>query len=410
MNFLTLTAGPPAPSPTHQVKFNPGHYLQGDKQFGGVSVAYAQILQSTGTNGTTYPGSPFIGFQAYYSWGDLDPGPSLSANNNIAQLAADFNTLQQYCPGARFCPVIMHGRSTADTPGTGGFSKTQLPFTLPSDVYSNSSLYGAGPSGSAYSGCGFSGYYSDTNTFQIMSAAIWRSAVITRFLAFFQAVASYSFLTTYGPYAGQTFTFDTHPLIEAFFDGMENSYDFFVGGGQSGDWTASAQDACYQQEMTGLASAFPHTQVATFQSYGNNTTFPDPLLPGVIANAASNRNALSNADVYGVGIDVSAQHIYVGHTWNGSAWVAGGTDYRGQMAYLATIQPSDYSQNTGTSSSLAQTIANIYSTCQTLNATHILWTLWDEQTGTAESFSTNYLLPFAKANPVPNTSYPGNYP
>lgn len=405
------TVSTAASGSTGTVKFNPGMGIQADTQFAGLVLAEVQAMSTSGPGGTWVLGSPYLHYQTYYDWGSLDPGPNIGANN-IAKLATDFNTLQQYCPGCHFNIVFMMGRSNA-----GGYGINNPP-SIPSDILNNPGIYGAGPNGGTGAGWGLSGYQNGTppGTYQIHVAAIWRPAVINRFLTFLQAVANYSFVTNYGPYAGQTFTFDTHPLIEAFFDGMENSYNFFLGPNVPADWSASAQDACYQQEMTGAVAAFPHTMFATFQSFGNNTTFPDPLLPGVIAYAAANRNNLSNSDVNGSGLASSAQHIYCGQTWNGSAWVPGGTDYRGQMGYLATIQPGDYKSSLGptwdgtVNGGPNGAMQLIYNTCATLRATHIYWTSTDEKNGAPSVFIPSYVTPFCNTHTVPNTSKPTNLP
>ena len=122
-----------------------------------------------------------------------------------------------------------------------------------------------------------------------------------------------------------------------------------------------------------------------------------------MAYAAANRNALSNADILHSSI-LPAQYIYIGYTWNGSAWVSGGTNYIGKMTYFGTVQAPDYDHSPAT------TVGQIYANAQTLSCTHILWTCWDEFTGTPATFVPTYLTPFINANPVPSTTYPSNYP
>lgn len=395
-----------------QIKFNPGYYLMSDVRdyHGGFDPSQRQaeinILATTGTSGD-WTGSKFLGYFSMYSWGNLETSQGVY---DFSPITNDFAYLQSKCPGARMAIGLWYSASNA------GWAISDTP-PIPSYILTNSA-YGAGPTGGSQPyGYGFSGWNGTSGSgarWQLVSAAVWRSAVQNRFNALIAALANATIPD------GSGHTFNTHPLIEVIFDPNENSWNFFSGPVAPADYSSSAQNTQIESEMSAAVAALTQTAFATFQSFGNNTTFPDPNLPSIVGYAAANRNALSNADVFGEGMTggagtfgISAQEEYVGHSYNygTSTWQAtGGTDYRGTMAYMAVMQAPDYQSFTGPSSGVAQTISNIYATCQQLHATHMFWNIWDDQTGTPASFVSTYLVPFINTHAIPNTTYPTNYP
>jgi hypothetical protein len=396
-----------APPPITQIKHNPGWYIQSDnRDYHGNQVSQNQTEMNTiAAQGAV--GSPWLGYMPGWSWGTLET----TAGNYSGigtYLVAEFNYLQSVMPGGHYIPSIYWSISA----GGGGFTNANGNEPLiPSDILNNVSTYGAGPPGTTTSGWGLSGYGNPPGAWQLTSAAMWVPAVYNRWVNFLSQLANYSFLTTAGPYSGQTFTFDTHPLIEMIVDPNEDSWDFWNGPAVNANYSDSALTTGFQTIIAGMANAFPHTRVTTYQSYGYaNDGFPDPSLPPLIGYAGSHRNAMSNADTYGAGISaVSAHEIFCGNVWNGSSWVPGGTDYRNIMAYVGGVQGSDYHSEVGSGGgTIPGVLANIYATMQALQARYGILNIWDDQTLTMPQFVSTYLTPFANANPIPNITRPSN--
>src|SRR5579871_832075 len=185
-----------------------------------------------------------------------------------------------------------------------------------------------------------------------MLAAIWRTAVQNRLKALYSALASFSFTTTAGPYNGQVFTFNTHPLIEGVQDRSEDSISF-AGSGWANipqDYTSVSYNSGFDGLVTAVPTYFTTTAYAPFISFGvypldaGHTEQGD--VASSVANCSASRGKLSNSDTQADPTIVSSpatsslswgQKIYIGFTWNGSSWVTGGTDYRGTMAFMANV-------------------------------------------------------------------------
>jgi len=406
--------GPPAP-PTGSIKFNPGWFLGSDANDGsptsdggnGRNLSEISILATTGSGGG-WSGSNFSGYAPTYHWGFLEP---TAGTYNLQAIRDDFNNLQAHAPGAHMIIQVKW-----DSVNGGTFTRSDEP-DIPADILSNCSTYGAGPPGGTGCGWGLSQYQSGTGTWAVTAAAMWRPAIQARWLNFLTQIANYSFTVTAGPLAGQTLSIDNNPEIEAVWDWAEDSWSFWQGPAEAADYSDAALQAAFQSEMANVPLAFPHTNFATFQSFGwANDGFPSPSQAALVGYAASHRNSLSNSDTFGstsIGVcgvtQICAYQTYIGLVWNGSAWVSGGTDLRGTMGLMANVQSYDYGHTTGPGSTISDTINNIYAQMQTLHATHGVWNIWDEATGTPSSFVSTYLKPFVDAHPtVPNTTRPTN--
>jgi hypothetical protein len=375
------------------IKFHPGHYL------GSYNVDGTGAPNQGEMNFLATLDSNVIGYMADYTWSAIehDQGNyswSYASNSNTGvnfqNIIADFNYLQSVRPGARFIINLL--------PETFGNQGTNTDIAVNGngvpDYILTSPTYGpAGPNGSQY---GYELQVGGGNIYAIVSA-IWRPAVMARLAALVKALANTSFTTTSGPYAGQTFTFDTHPLIEGIITG-EDEYS-------GGDYTMPAYLAQLQSLYTTVIPALPHTAFGVYLDYlgGDDGTG----MPQAIANAYSARVALTGPDIYGTEREENSQIVYAGGSWNGSNFVAGGgTNYRGKMPFFGQVQSPDY----GKSGPGIDTPANIFTNIQYLGTDNAIWTDGAENSPyNTSSFWNSYIQPMADATPTWNTSCPTAY-
>ena len=380
-------------STANGIKFHPGHYYGSYNVDGtGASNQYEMNLLAT-LDGNVK------GYMAYYTWAAIehDQGNyswSYASNSNTGvnfqNIIADFNYLQSVRPGARFI-ICIQTEAWGNYGTNAGINANND--AVP-DYILNSSTYGpAGPNGNQY---GYELEFSGSNIIAVL-AATWRPAVTARLTALIQALASTSFVTTSGPYAGKTFTFDTHPLIE----GIMYGTDVYTGA----DYTVSANRAQLQSLYAGIIPYLPHTTFAIGLDYlgGEDGT----QMPAFIADAYGARVALTGPDIYGTEREETSQTVYTGGSWNGSNFVAGGgTDYRGKMPYFGLVQAPDY----GKSGSGKDTPADIFTNIQYLDTDNAIWTggAMNSPYNTAGFWNT-YIQPIADATPTWNTTCPTAY-
>lgn len=353
-------------APASQIKFHAGFYM-GSNNVNGTGA----------NNGSEFTvlaasGPKVLGWFGIYTWRQFETADGIY---NFAAMASDFNALQVKQPGARFGAQIW-----AETFGgviAGGFG-------IPNYILNNA-IYGPGQDGV------HTGYWTGANGGGF--AAIWRPAVNNRYAQMFEALAGTSFLTTAGPYAGQTFTWDTHPLVEAFFD-QETSLP--VTAGSDYNETTYANQCVARYARMGADACFKHTN---FGALINDMAGSPPSVNVAVVGAQANRCAMSWPDTNGASHAVTwGQHFYQGDQWNGTTFIPGGTDQRGRMACLGWVESLDYN---------GFTALDMYNAMVPLKVTHAVFTL--VQGGNANSNWTAQVLPVINGNPVPSTACPTNY-
>lgn len=316
-----------------------------------------------------------LGWFGIYTWRQFETSDGVY---DFSMLVTHFNALQAKRPGARFGAQIW----------CEAFSGTTVSFGIPQYILTNS-FYGPGQDGIHF------GYWTDQNGGGF--AAIWRAQVNERYTRMFENLATTSFVTTAGPYAGQTFTFDTHPLIEAWFD-QESSLAVTAGSDYNESTFANLSVARYIRS----AAAFKNT---TFAALINDMAGSPPSVGVAVTGAYNNRGAMAWPDTNGIAQRANGtfpgitwgQHFYSGDTWNGSAFVSNGTNLKGRMGALAWIESPDYN---------VYTAPDLFDGLEGLKATHGIITYVTTGNGT---WTTN-ILPLINARILSNTAYPDNYP
>lgn len=387
-------------------KFNPGWYPVSDAKSNAGQVAFeVPILAASGPGGSWVLGNPYMGYSANYDWGYLEPNGGDYATG-VAIVANDFNKLQASCPGAHFILQIEYA-----TYPPGNFTPTNgLPW-IPNDILNNVGTYGAGPTGSSNSGWALSGYNgSGPNNFAVKAAAIWRTAVMNRWILFLNILFNTSFTTTAGPYAGQVFTFNTHPLFEGLIDLTEYSWSFGPYDGNPippADYSDAQLTSALLEELLQVKIALSQTQFAMMLSYGDSGPNAYVNLNTLVQYSANNHCSISNADTFQDVTQINGEAFYTGNP-NGTG-VSPTPDNRGKMGFLGCSQPLDYDGGSGSPPGSLGVMYFVWNT--QLKCTHILPQMWDEVTGSGvATFMPNILNPFARANPIPNTTRPTNLP
>lgn len=322
-------------------------------------------------------GPKVLGWFGIYTWSSFETSDGVY---DFSSLATHFNALQAKKPGARFGIMIW-----CET-----FSGTNVAFGTPSYILNNS-FYGAGKDGI------HTGYWTLSFSSGGGTAAIWRAQVNERYTRLFEHLATTSFVTTAGPYAGQTFTFDTHPLIEAIFD-QESSLSLSTGSDYNENTMTSQSIARY----TRCAQAFKNT---TFSPMINFLNGSPPDVGQLVSGAYANRCGIAWPDTNGVAQKANGtfpgvtwgQNFYIGNVYNGTAFVPGGTDLRGRIANLGWIQQPDYTPYTA---------ADMFDGFEFLKNSHGVATY---VTGGNGDWTTK-VLPLIQSRVLSNTAYPDNYP
>jgi len=365
------------PPPTGQIKWHPKHWM-GSNNINGDSVSGNGRNQNE-INVLAASGANVAGYQPIYTWDHLEP---TDGGYDFSSIISDFNYLQSKAPGKRFGPMIWCEKFT----GTGATGLGTPAYIL------NNSIYGPGSDGVHF------GYWNqDFGSGQSGAcAAIWRTNVNDRYTRMFEHLATTSFVTTSGPYSGQTFTFDTHPLIEFVFN-QETSLNLQAGS----DYNSTNFANNFNIQVQRMVAAWPHTIVGPQINYviANALT-----INGIVDNlaVAGPAAAMSSPDVYPTaanGFPTMGQNVYMGNRWNGSGFTPGGTDYRNSIPCIGFAQQATYTHFP------TKTPADNFASAQTLRCSYFLWTY---VVGTNYDWSTK-IVPFINANAITNTACPVSF-
>ena len=183
------------------------------------SANWALSASGTGANGgdrtkiaaaiTANP-AIFVGWSPIYNWHFIQPTAAGQYPGFYAMLA-DFNAWQTASPGAYFVPQV-----SAYRVANGTFNPNGGASIIPAYILSGGSSYGNTPSGGSGNGWMATGYSAPNYTYY--EARLDNALVNAEWLKLFAYIMNTPFVTTAGPYAGQTFTLNTHPLCAGYLD------------------------------------------------------------------------------------------------------------------------------------------------------------------------------------------------
>ena len=401
-SMVAVSGGGPTPG---AIKFNPGHYIQSGSINGTGSQNQAEMNAIAAHTPQTVQGyAPLYTFDNFenatlgtYDWSDI---------------ATDFNYWQSVMPGKRFgIGVACYKNSTSVTPGNIASYNAHSHGT-PLYILNDPGTYGSGPVGSSgQGGYGLSNYNGTNYGYQNM--ALWNQNTMNRFIAFWTALAA----APLGAY-----TVDTHPQVEYVFDYGPTDLNMIYNGSNAPnlptDYSSSAWQAQWLRRFGPMSAAFPHTSVGLMPGFGANGPggSQPPSDQGILlASMNTNRIALASTDVFAVGATqlTYAQNQFIGNSYSGNTLIAGGgTDYRGRLPSMPTVQGYDYTQRlkSGSGVNTIQTVKDIANVAVTmLNATHIWWQAISQVSAGVPGNLNSFILPGIDQSVQTVQTQPSNY-
>jgi hypothetical protein len=367
-----------------KIKWNPGHYAAGNGWLLGNTSASSWYASMDGAL-KSYP--LFKGFRLWISWGTIEKSKGVY---DFSQVDAILNRLKtQYGTPRQLVLTLYPSNPTKWKSGDGRI----VPEYLMTDP-----AYGPSPIGGSY------GWWGPTSGGQSAGGyepALWRPAVMDRFIALLQAIGAH---------------YDNDPNFEAimFQEGIYHTLS--VGS----DYTQPNMMAQIKRLLIASVAAFPHTSVVYENSYG---------LGGAAENQnfelwmVENRVAPGNADTVGAtAFNIAGKkppvswgmNAYMGIAVSGSNYSGG--DLRNRARAMVDIEADDlagtYFQKYGgpyTPTDICNAINTYY------KGSHAFWDhfmgseLVKGQPIPAAAQWPNLAAALAKC-PLQNTSYPPNYP
>jgi hypothetical protein len=355
---------PVAPATGAGIKWHPGQYMLSSvyTQAGNGNLSTKQTEQAIVRAGP----SVVLGWEGVYFWPVFENATAGAYDFSV--LDADYTAITGYTSGSGASAVYSSPRRMSIElwhdyyfSGTG---------TVVTPTYMlNNSTYGASPTSGSY-GFWTANGYSGAGTGQV--TAIWRPAVMNRFIALVQALAAHRLPDGY--------TVDTSPYIESVQFPSETA-DLPSYGINDSTYSDSTYITELQALATAAAAAYPHTNVVMRNNYLENAT-PTYSLELSLPSA---RNASGGPDIFGYssGQNVTSTGCGLGGvTWGQAAyiglkpgsgsgnWVSGGTNLIGTVPYIGTIQNTEMVAEYG----CYYTPADLFRQANTtLHATHLAW-------------------------------------
>jgi hypothetical protein len=353
------------------------------------------------------------GYAMWRDWVTLEP--NALGVYDFSSIDATFNYLQQKIPGARLAIGLR-----AYSNGTGVLKPDAGSSVVPAYIFNGDpATYGHSNVGANGAGWAFAW---DGNAYSFAFAALWNASVMNRWTQLFAALASHSITLQYGPYANQTFTYDKHPLVEAFNDFTPDDVGMHGDPTVPADYSASQFLTNWLNRPAALQAAVPNTSVMLMPGFG----FGDVTNEAMIVQAmAENGIAVSCTDATTEpttnATDLSfAQHYFVGDaltsetpiTWSSG----GGTDYRGKTPSMPTIQPLDLARGTSSARNTQAEVVNCMNIAYSkLKADHVFVSMASSATYDPNkdwAGSTGYIAPALLAVggiPTANRARPSGY-
>jgi hypothetical protein len=335
--------------------------------------------------------SNIIGYRIFITWGALERTKGVY---DFSLLDAILNRLKTHYPQPKHMVVVV-------LPGyfTGSYHSgdaSAVPLYIQQD-----STYGASPTAGSYGWWGQNAGY---------AAAMFRPAVMNRYIALLQAMAAH---------------YDNEPYFEAF---MFQEDAWVAGVWQSApDWSTSAGITQLESMLSAATAAFAHASVIM-----ENTWFGDPTTTQNFELwMVNNRVAPGSADTVGqTAFNMGHATSDMGLAWglqadfgiaaSGSSYSGG--DLRKRSRSMMDIEgfdlAGDYYANWGAPEGY-QPSDIIVALNKTYLSSHAFWTHFfgDEPArggGTISSVAPwavwSKMAPVINATPLTNTGYPPNYP
>lgn len=378
-----------APPIGAKIKWNPGHYAAGNGSMFGDTKASSWYM-SMDTALANYP--LFKGFRMWITWSQIEKAKGVY---DFTELDNVLNRLKNNYGTPRHLVITLY--PTGPVPKWNGTSDTRV---FPAYIYQDKA-YGVSPVSGSY------GFWAVNvnGTLGAYIPALWRPAVMDRYIALVQALAAH---------------YDNDPYFEAL---MFQEGIYHVVGGSAPDYSNDAMTAQVKRLLTASTAAFAHTSVVFENTWGLGTPTQNQNFEAWMVD---NRVAPGTADVIGESAFLLpmtrnrpnalnwGMAAYMGMTDIGSSY--SGTDLRTKSRAMVDIEADDIAGPYYGSSGGPFTPADI---CAALNSRYkASHAFWDHFMGTEKVRGVpipdaakwpNLAAALAKC-PLTNTSYPPNYP
>jgi hypothetical protein len=377
-----------APAAGGKIKWNPGHYAgsNGSIYKGTKASGWFPSMDGALTN---YP--QFKGWRQWFTWGALEP---TKGNYDFSQLDALLERLKTQYGTPRHLVITLYpsGPVTIWKPGDAS--------TIPAYIQQDKA-YGASPVSGSYGWWGVNSGGASTGGYE---PALWRPAVMDRFIALIQALAA---------------RYDNDP----YFEGVMFQEAVYHVIAQGSDYTNDGMTQQAKRLLTASTAAFAHTSVVFENTWGMGNPTQNQNFEAWMVD---NRIAPGTADV--VGETAFLLPMTKGRpdavNWGMAAYMGmvdisssySGGDLRTRSRAMVDIEADDIAGPYYTKSGGPFKPADI---CVALNkrykASHAFWDHFmgsEKIRGVAipEAAKWPNLAPAVAACPLTTTSYPPNYP
>jgi hypothetical protein len=372
-----------------KIKWNPGHYAAGNGSLLGGTKAESWYGTMDGAL-TNYP--QFQGFRIWVSWSQIETAKGVY---DFSQIDAILNRLKTQYKTPRHLVMTLYP--------SGPVSKWNHDTRIIPQYIQSDPAYGPSPVAGSYGWWGINEGGQSTGPYE---PAIWRPAVMDRYIALVQAIAAH---------------YDQDPNFEALMF-QEDIYHILAA---RSDYTKDNMLAQVKRLLTASVAAFPHTSVVFENTWGLG--FKDTA-QDLEAWMVANRVAPGTADTLGetafqladaAGITRSGSlnwgiAAYMGINDVGGSYTGG--DLRTKSRAMLDIEADDLAGTYYAKSGGPFAPADI---CVALNKRYMAsHAFWDHFIGTekvrgqplpAAALWPNLAAALEKC-PLTNTSYPPNYP
>lgn len=343
-----------------QIKWHPGHYVasNGLHKLGSKASAFQNELDAAGND----PNAK--GWRGIYAWAALEPQKGVY---DFSVMDAELQILKTKYPKAKRLGALISAAAYGQTTP----STAILPQYLLSD-----SAYGPGTNGNLH------GYWATSWTY---NAAVWRPAVMDRFIALIKALGAH---------------YNNEPMFEVVM--LPETASAVMG--TAPDFTGAGLLTQEKRLLTAAIAAFPNTNVSIQNNY--MATLEDTV--DLVKFSQLARAAQNGPDVFGSSA-VTKYGASKGYTWGQQCLMglAGcPTTLRTSMPIIHDIQEPemDGTQFGGLGSPFSP--KDLFDNAHgNLKASHIFWT-WLGGSGPGNWSSVSTMI---AANPVTNTACPGVY-
>jgi len=387
INNSCVTTASTTNAPAGKIKWNPGHYMASNTLIYPGRPLSTLIPEMNALNNQ----DAILGYRIIITWNALED--ATAGRYDFSLLDAILSRLKAaYNKPKRLVLVVLPG-AFRDSGGAG----------VPAYIR-NSSAYGPSPYPGSYGWWGPS-----AGAVGAVSAALWRPAVMARYIALISALGA---------------RYDSDPYFEGIMI-QEDAWIVSTGTYYSpSDYNGGSLIEQLEAMLTTATAAFPTTNVIMENTWVDDSTpaqqFEQWLIEHRVAPGAADT---VGQKAFNLGYGTADRGLswglkaYFGLTQTGSSY--GGPDYRGTARAMLDVESQELAgshyQAWGGAPSGFTPLDIITAANQSYKASHLFWTHFFGKEGypvggiPAAAIWVN-LAATCAANPLTNTSYPGNYP